>query len=278
MSIYSEKHIGDFVVPLALRLGEQEISHRRLKLLEAVQAEGSISAAAKAIGMTYKAAWDAVDAINNLAGVPIVVAQHGGAGGGGATLSPAGIQLVNSFKRLGHMQAQLMALLDQHDISADLNVIRSLFMKTSARNTLSGTIKSIQRGAVNSEVVLGIQGNDELVTIITNGKICAICGQAGGSAESMNLTVGQSAYALIKSSFVVVTTEKVRTSARNQLCGTIERVTEGAVNSEVVIALAGGNTLTAIITEGSAESLGLKAGEPACALIKASLIILGVDS
>ncbi|ANJ67224.1 hypothetical protein A9404_07355 [Halothiobacillus diazotrophicus] len=267
MSIYSEKHIGDFVVPLALRLGEQEISHRRLKLLEAVQAEGSISAAAKAIGMTYKAAWDAVDAINNLAGRPIVVVQHGGAGGGGAALSPAGVQLVDSFKRLGHLQSQLMALFDQHDISGDLNVIRSLFMKTSARNTLSGTITSIQRGAVNTEVVLGIQGGDALVAIITNG-----------SADSMNLAVGQSAYALIKSSFVLVTTEKVKTSARNQLCGTIERVTEGAVNSEVVIALAGGNTLTAIITEGGAESLGLKVGAPACALIKASLIILGVDS
>ncbi|OYY54610.1 MAG: hypothetical protein B7Y53_05755 [Halothiobacillus sp. 28-55-5] len=139
-------------------------------------------------------------------------------------------------------------------------------MKTSARNTFSGTVKSLTKGAVNSEVVLTIQGEDTLTAIITNT-----------SAENMNLAVGSAAFALIKSSFVIVSQAPVTTSARNQLCGTVERITDGAVNAEIVIKLAGGNLVTAMITEGSTKELGLAVGDKACALIKASHIIVGVD-
>ncbi|HRJ61773.1 MAG TPA: LysR family transcriptional regulator, partial [Azospirillaceae bacterium] len=55
----------------------------RVRLLEAVGREGSISAAARAVGLSYKAAWDAVDAMNNLFGRPLVGAQTGGRKGGG---------------------------------------------------------------------------------------------------------------------------------------------------------------------------------------------------
>ncbi|MHB8920516.1 MAG: TOBE domain-containing protein [Halothiobacillus sp.] len=267
MSIYSEGDFGEFVLPLALRLGGQEISNRRLKLLEAVHHTGSISGAARAIGMTYKAAWDAIDAINNLAAKPVVVAQHGGSGGGGAVLSAYGVELITAFGKLAAMQTELTALFKHHQIEHLTHDLRSLLMKTSARNTLSGSVKSITRGAVNTEVVLSIQGGDELVAIITNA-----------STDEMGLAVGKSVYALIKSSFVVVTKEPVKTSARNQLCGTVERVTDGAVNAEVVIALAGGNRIIAIITEGSEHTLGLTAGDKACALIKASHIIIGADA
>ncbi|WP_407276449.1 TOBE domain-containing protein [Halothiobacillus sp. DCM-1] len=256
----------EFVLPLALRLGMGEISNRRMQLLAAVHDTGSISAAAKAIGMTYKAAWDAVDAINNLTSQPIVLTQHGGAGGGGAQLTRYGVSLIEGFSKLSSLQSQLTAWFAEQNIDHLTQDLRSLFMKTSARNTFAGTITAITKGAVNSEVVLKIQGEDTLSAIITNG-----------SVDSMGLAVGKPAYALIKSSFVIVTKEAVKTSARNQLCGTVERVTDGAVNAEVVIKLAGGNLITAMITEGSTQSLSLKAGDKACALIKASHIIIGVD-
>ncbi len=257
---------SEFLLPLALRIGMGEISNRRMQLLAAVHDTGSISAAAKAIGMTYKAAWDAVDAVNNLAKEPLVTTQHGGAGGGGAQLTRYGVSLVQAFSKLSGLQNQLTAWFVEQDIDHLTQDLRSLFMKTSARNTFAGTITEITKGAVNSEVVLKIQGNDTLTAIITNA-----------SVENMGLAVGKAAYALIKASFVIVTTDAVKTSARNQLCGTIERVTDGAVNAEVVIKLAGGNLMTAMITEGSTQSLGLKAGDKACAMIKASHIIIGVD-
>jgi molybdate transport system regulatory protein len=69
----------------------------------------------------------------------------------------------------------------------------------------------------------------------------------------------------------------MRLSAKNVLKGTVKSIVAGAVNSEVVIALPGGSEITSVITKGSVESLGLKVGSSAYAVIKASNVIVGVD-
>lgn len=269
MSLSPEGHIGSFVAPLHLKLGEGEVSPRRLDLLAAVRQCGSINAAAKQVGMTYKAAWDAVEAMNNLAGQPLVVARHGGRGGGGAELTAAGTWIVEAHERLKCLQEAFMAQLQgDDDIHTALDLLRRLEMKTSARNALHGTIEEVREGAVNSEVTLRLAGDDCLHAIVTRE-----------SAHEMGLAAGMPAWALIKASWVILAApeECVKVSARNRLCGTIKRIQEGAVNAEVVVELAGGTTLAAIITEVSLESLGYKVGDTVCALIKSSHVILGVD-
>ena len=67
----------------------------------------------------------------------------------------------------------------------------------------------------------------------------------------------------------------MKISARNALAGTVKSVTKGAVNGEVVIALAGGEIVTAIITNHSVDSLGLHEGNGAYAIIKASEVMIG---
>ena len=71
--------------------------------------------------------------------------------------------------------------------------------------------------------------------------------------------------------------DTMRISARNQLKGKIKSITAGAVNCEVVIELAGGAQISSVITKASVESLGLKVGGTAYAIIKASNVIVGVD-
>jgi molybdopterin-binding protein len=66
-------------------------------------------------------------------------------------------------------------------------------------------------------------------------------------------------------------------SARNQLKGTVKKITEGAVNSEVVIEIAPGVEVTAVITKTSVQSLGLKEGGPAYAVIKASNVMVAAE-
>ncbi len=66
-------------------------------------------------------------------------------------------------------------------------------MKLSARNVLEGTVKSVDHGAVNSEVVLELPGGVEVVAIITKT-----------SAEGLKLEAGKKAYAVIKASSVMV--------------------------------------------------------------------------
>ena len=140
-------------------------------------------------------------------------------------------------------------------------------MQTSARNHLQGTVHAVHDGAVNSEVVLDLGDGQHLVAIVTKD-----------SVQRLGLTAGKKAWALIKASWPILTKgEAPQTSARNSLCGTVKSITTGAVNTEVVLTLRGGAELVVMITVGSERTLGLKTGDAACALIKASHVILGVD-
>ncbi len=69
----------------------------------------------------------------------------------------------------------------------------------------------------------------------------------------------------------------MKLSARNQFAGTVKKIVEGAVNSEVVIELAPGLEITAVVTKSSVERLGLREGASAIAVIKASNVMVGVE-
>jgi molybdopterin-binding protein len=69
----------------------------------------------------------------------------------------------------------------------------------------------------------------------------------------------------------------MKISARNVLKGRIKRLTEGAVNSEIVVELAGGAEVVSIITKSSAESLHLEEGKEVYAVIKASDVMIAVE-
>jgi len=70
----------------------------RIKILKAIMAEGSLSKAAKSLGMSYKKAWTLVDSINKNASHPIVVTNTGGSGGGGTAITDYGIQVIAAFE------------------------------------------------------------------------------------------------------------------------------------------------------------------------------------
>lgn len=140
-------------------------------------------------------------------------------------------------------------------------------MKISARNILSGTVTKVVKGAVNSEIDLTLQGGQKMAAIITNP-----------SVENLGLKEGAAACAIIKASEVIIAKDvaTAKFSARNVLNGDVAKVTDGAVNSEVVITLTGGAQVVASITKASVHNLDLKAGDKVSAIIKASNVIVGV--
>jgi molybdate transport system regulatory protein len=80
--------------------GELVMGPGRADLLELIQTTGSIAAAGREMGMSYKRAWALVEAMNGLFRVPVVEAMKGGAGGGGARLTETGLQVLNAYRGL----------------------------------------------------------------------------------------------------------------------------------------------------------------------------------
>lgn len=72
----------------------------KIHLLEAVDTEGSISAAGRLMNMSYRRAWLLVDEMNRMFGAPLVEAQHGGVRGGGAQLSARGREIVAHYRAI----------------------------------------------------------------------------------------------------------------------------------------------------------------------------------
>lgn len=245
------------------------LGYERLRLLEEIAASGSINQAALNVGLSYKAAWDAVNAINNLADKPLVVRQPGGHHGGGTLITAAGMEFIETFRQIETEWRKLVEFVDRHmrDTTTFHQLMQRFSMRTSARNQLQGQIMEIKRGIVDAQVTLALNERDRLVAVITND-----------SVDALGLAEGGHAYALIKASFVILTTadDGFRTSARNRLAGTVAVIRSGPVNSEVILDLDGGKAITAVITHESVLALDLSVGARAAALIKAPHVILGV--
>jgi molybdate transport system regulatory protein len=141
-------------------------------------------------------------------------------------------------------------------------------MAISARNVFAGTVSEIREGAVNAEVSLSITGGDVIVATVTLD-----------SLKALGLSVGKTVTAFVKAPSVMVVTgdDSVCYSARNHLKGLVSELKTGAVNSEVVVKLAGGSEVKAIITNDAVTDLGLVVGSAASVLFKAGSVILGVS-
>ena len=146
----------------------------RIRLLEAVGREGSISAAARATGLSYKAAWDAIEGLNTLFGRALVEARSGGARGGGTQLTKSGIQVVETLTRLeGELSRALLRLepdLRGNGIAVS-NLVPGFLLRTSARNALRGVITSIKTDAVSADVTLAVAPRTSLRAIITRRSV-----------------------------------------------------------------------------------------------------------
>jgi molybdate transport system regulatory protein len=97
------------LLTLRIDLPAGRIGPGKVALLEAIAATGSISAAARSLGMSYRRAWDLCESLTAVLGAPAVSASPGGAGGGGATLTGEGRQLVADYRAIQQAAQQAAA-------------------------------------------------------------------------------------------------------------------------------------------------------------------------
>ena len=238
-------------------------------LLQTIAETGSINKAAKAIGLSYKATWERIEAINNLSPTPLISRQTGGAGGGGTVLTGDGQAFLKRASLFGCELQKLVIFFNDSpkEAYAMLKTLKGMEMKISARNVWLGNVTTIDRGVVNSVVTIALKGKDTIVSTITDN-----------STKRLKLAPGKEVYAIVKASSVMLSrnADPDKISARNILTGTVRRIEPGAVNDEVTIELACGNTVTSILTSKSVRNLGLGCGVEVSAVIKASSVLLAI--
>lgn len=247
--------------------GNDVAGEGRIALLRAIDTTGSISQAAKAVGISYKFAWDSIDAMNGAAGSPLVQRSAGGKGGGGTRLTDAGHALIAGYQRYQQEHALFLQRLgDDAGVSTLLEFMERLRMNTSARNQLFGTVVAIHNGEVNDRVEFQLNTGDRLSATITHD-----------STARLQLKPGAALYALIKASWVqlVATDYSSTDTSDNLLRGEVRQLSRGSAETEVSMELNGGATLVAVLSNAQADYLQLSADKPVTALVKAAHMILG---
>lgn len=171
-----------------------EATDKRLDILKRIGEVGSISEAARGANVSYKAAWQALETLSNLAGAPLVEKAVGGTGGGGAHLTQAGMQLLEAAQLLRQARAGVLYTLEQRaGNTLSLSGLVGLGLRTSMRNQLPCTIQAITPTAGTARVQLELANGAALVSKITIE-----------SAELLGLQPGMSALALCKATAVIV--------------------------------------------------------------------------
>ncbi len=174
-------------------LGKPFLLEKRIVLLHAIQKHGSISKAAKAVPMSYKSAWEAVDIMNSLSPEPIVYRETGGKDGGGTTITDYGEILLKNYALLKEEHARFLARLSElTDIgSGEFKTIKRFTLQISARNQWYAIVTNIDYGEVGCILSLQLKNGFFLQSHITRE-----------AAENLSLEVGSEVLAIIKSNAI----------------------------------------------------------------------------
>ncbi len=93
----------------------------KIALLEVIKVRGSLSDAARALGLSYRRAWLLLDSLNKSFDTPATISAVGGAGGGGATVTPFGLLLIERYRAL---ESQIRAISNEHLKDIEQRVVR----------------------------------------------------------------------------------------------------------------------------------------------------------
>jgi molybdate transport system regulatory protein len=222
-----------------------DASDKRLDILRRIGAVGSISEAARGAGVSYKAAWQALENLSNLAGAPLIEKSVGGSGGGGARLTQAGQQLLDAAERLNAARHAVLAELENsRDNALSVQGLAGLGLRTSMRNQLPCAVKSIARSAGSARVRLELPNGALLTSKITYE-----------SVELLGLQKGMAALALCKATAVTISTAAPARPGLNVLDGEISRLSPGGQGGDVALQLTPGLQLTGFPAQGQSFTL-----------------------
>ena len=247
---------------------------KRVEILRLIGQSGSISQAARAAGVSYKAAWQAVDTLTNLAGVVLVERAVGGAGGGGASLSGAGLHLLAAADALAHARRQVLDRLQSRlqPGAGGMPSFSQLSVRTSMRNQLPCLVQALEVKGPIVRVTLALSSGavdaamaDAPAGVLIQARLVSRITRE--SAELLALQPGQAVLALCKATAVTVqrlpgkaVTGPVAApgATGSVLAGRAIRVSRGEAGDEVSLRLDAGLQLVGFAAPASGIRVGAR--------------------
>lgn len=246
-------------------LGEPFLLEKRIELLYAIEENGSISKAAKAVPMSYRSAWEAVDVMNTLSPEPIVHRETGGKDGGGTTVTSYGKSLLENYAVLKREHTRFLERLTElTDIeSGTFKTIGRLGLQISARNQMQATVITVESGEVEARVQLALKGEHTLVSEITEEAV-----------EDLHIVAGQSVTAICKSSNVSIVANENR-HRENQIEGQILQIEKDSQNAKITVDIGMHDRIVSVMPVVEFEKLSAEEGSRVMVEIEAKNIMLG---
>ncbi len=235
-----------------------DASDKRIDILRRIGAAGSISEAARGAGVSYKAAWQALETLANLAGTPLVQKVVGGSGGGGAVLTPAGQRVLLAADALSGARREVLMRLEQPGDTVTPGRA-ALALRTSMRNQFPCTVGAVTRHQGLVRVRLLLADGEAVHARITRE-----------SVQLLGLKPGLAVLALCKATAVEVAHHIAPSPTRNLLQGTVTRSSRAAAGGEVVLRLGSGVQLVGFAAAGHA----LRSRQPCMASVDESGVVI----
>mgnify|MGYP003583687419 CR=1 FL=1 len=255
-------------------------SDKRIDILRGIGRTGSISQAAREAGVSYKAAWQAIDTLGNLAGVALLERAVGGAGGGGATLTPQGVELLALADAMEAARREVQARFAAGKTTGPAQAqpeppgvgpaLGWLALRTSMRNQLPARIEQIEGSGPVARVLLRLGEEGRIAARITQE-----------SVQLLGLAPGMAVIALCKATAVTVARASdlegkngSKGAAANRLEGSVFRAARGDSGDEITLALAPGLHLVGFAPPAS----GLRVRQRVTAWVDESSVVVALGA
>jgi len=238
-----------------------DILQKRIALLKAIDKTGSISKAAKSIPMSYKAAWEIVDSLNNLSKEPLLTKEIGGSGGGGTKLTSYAKQLINDYEVLKNEYERFLSSLSN---ISDISAIKKLALRISARNQLFGKIVEIRQDKVSADISFELKSGIVLRSNITLDAL-----------KDLELKIDDEIVGIIKASSILISNKKDFKRSVNIFEGIIEDMETGRVNTGIKIDVNQVDKIWLTCKNSLVKELSLKENQEAYIFIRPKDILIG---
>jgi molybdate transport system regulatory protein len=242
------------------------LDKRLVTLLQAIELSGSLNQAAKQVGLSYKGAWQIIERANNASPKALLSTATGGSKGGGSQLTAAGKALLNVFAQVQQEHEAFLQALNRRlsENTQTLLLLRPLSLKSNAANQLFGRVRGVRQGEAQIELQLSLSGGSEVCISVSNSEW-----------QALQIGIGDEVLMLVNAGDVLVfgAGDSSEFGAPTWTAEVI-RLQQDGVDCELDLRLQGGNTLTALLNQSSAQAMQLAQGERVSISFNANAVIL----